>query len=96
VFENRILREIFGSRRDEITGEWTKLYNEKLHNFYTSTNIIRQIKSRRMRWVGHMACMGAYRKVYKVFLGNPEGKRTLGRPRHIWEHGITMNVVEIG
>jgi hypothetical protein len=81
VFENRVLRRIFGSKRDEMTGEWRKLHNEELHNSYSSPDIIRQVKSRRMRWVGHVARMGEERKVYKVLVGRPEGKRPLGRPR---------------
>jgi hypothetical protein len=78
VFENRVLRRIFGRKRDEVTGEWRKLNNEELHNLYSSPDIIRQIKSRRMRWVGHVARMGEERKVYKVLVGTPEGKRPLG------------------
>jgi hypothetical protein len=96
VFENRVLRRIFGSKRDEVTGEWRKLHNEELHNLYSSPNIIRQIKSRRMRWAGHVARMGEERKVYKVLMGKPEGKRPLGRPRRRWEGGIRMNRREIG
>jgi hypothetical protein len=69
VFENRVLRRIFGPKRDEVTGEWRKLHNEELHNFYSSSNIIRQIKSRRMRWAGHVACMGEERNVYRVLMG---------------------------
>jgi hypothetical protein len=82
VFENRVLRRIFGPKRDDVTGEWRKLHNEELHNLYSSPDIIRQIKSRRMRWAGHVARMGEERKVYKVLVGKPEGKRPLGRPRH--------------
>jgi len=96
VFENRVLRRIFGPRRDEVTGEWRKLHSEELHNLYSSPNIIRQIKSRRMRWVGHVARMGEERKVYKVLVGKPKGKRPLGRPRHRWEDGIRMDLREIG
>jgi hypothetical protein len=82
VFENRVLRRIFGRKRDEVTGEWRKLHNEDLHNLYLSPDIIRQVKSRRMRWAGHVARMGEERKVYKVLVGKTEGKRPLGRPRH--------------
>jgi hypothetical protein len=96
MFENRVLRRIFGPKRDEVTGEWSKLHNEGLHNLYSSPDIIRQIKSRRMRWAGHVACMGEERKVYKVLVGKPEGKRQLGRPRRRWEDGIRMNLGEIG
>jgi hypothetical protein len=74
VFENRVLRRIFGPKRDEVTGEWRKLNNEELHILYLSPNLIRQIKSRRMRWAGHVARMGEERKVYKVLVGKPEGE----------------------
>jgi hypothetical protein len=74
VFENRVLRRIFGPKRDEVTGEWRKLHNEELHDLYSSPDIIRQVKSRRMRWVRHVACMGKERKVYKVSVGKPKGK----------------------
>jgi hypothetical protein len=73
VFENRVLRRIFGPKRDEVTGEWRKLHNEELHNLYSSPDIIRQVKSRRMGWAGHVASMGEERKVYKVCVGKPEG-----------------------
>jgi hypothetical protein len=86
VFENRVLSRIFGPKRDEVTGEWRKLHNEELHNLYSSPDIIRQVKPRRMRWAGHVARMGEERKVYKVLVGKPEGKRTLGRPRRRWEN----------
>jgi hypothetical protein len=81
VFENRVLRRIFGPKRDDVTGEWRKLHSEELHNLYSSPDIIRQVKSRRMRWAGHVARMGKEGKVYKVLVGKPEGKRPLGRPR---------------
>jgi hypothetical protein len=77
VFENRVLRRIFGQKMDDVTGEWRKLYNEELHILYSSPNIIRQIKSRRVRWAGHVARMGEERKVYKVLVGKPEGSRPL-------------------
>jgi hypothetical protein len=96
VFENRVLRRIFGPKRDEVTGEWRKLHNEELHNLCSSTDIIRQIKSRRMKWAGHVARMGKERKVYKVWVVKPEGKRPLGRPRRRWEDGIRMDLREIG
>jgi hypothetical protein len=79
VFENRVLRRIFGPKRDEVTREWRKLHSEELHNLYSSPSIIRQIKSRRMRWAGNVARMREERKVYKVLMGKPEGKRPLGR-----------------
>jgi hypothetical protein len=81
VFENRVLRRIFGPKRDEVTGEWRKLRNEELHKLYSFRNIIRQVKSRRMRWSRHVARMGEERKVYKALVGKPKGKRPLGRPR---------------
>jgi hypothetical protein len=81
VFEIRVLRRIFGPKKDEVTGEWRKLHSEQLHILYSSQNI-RQIKSRRMRWAGHVARMGEERNVYRVLMGKPEGKRPLGRPRH--------------
>jgi hypothetical protein len=96
VFENRVVRRIFGPKRDEVTGEWRKLHNEKLHNLYSSPDIIRQVKSRRMRWAGHVARMGEERKVYKVLVGKPEGKRPLGIPRRRWEDGIRMDLMETG
>jgi hypothetical protein len=96
VFENRVLRRIFGPKRDEVTGEGRKLHNEELHNLYSSPDIIRQIKLRRMRWAGHAARMGEERKVYKVLVGKPEGKRPLGRPRRRCENGIRMDLREIG
>jgi hypothetical protein len=92
VFENRALRRIFEPKRDEVTGEWRKLHNGELHNSYSSRNIIRQIKSRRMRWAGHVARMGEQRKMYKVLVGKPEGKKPLGRPRPRWEDGIRMDL----
>jgi hypothetical protein len=76
VFQNRVLRRIFGPKRDEVTGEWRKLHNEELHNLYSSPDIIRQVKSRRRRWAGHVARMGEERKVYKVLVGKPEGETT--------------------
>jgi hypothetical protein len=79
-----------------VTGEWRKLHNEELHNLYSSADIIRQVKSRRMRWVGHVAHMGVERKVNKVLVGKPKGKRPLRRPRRRWEIGIRMDLREIG
>jgi hypothetical protein len=96
VFEKRVLRRIFGPMRDEITGEWRKLHSGDLHNLYTSPDIIRQIKSRRMRWAGHVACMREGRNAYRVFVGKPEGKRPLERPRHRWDNGIKMDLGEVG
>jgi hypothetical protein len=81
VFENRVLRKIFGPKRDEVTGEWRKLHNEELRHLYSSPNIIRIIKSRRMKWAGHVARMGEKRNSYRLLVGKPEGTRPLGRPR---------------
>jgi hypothetical protein len=96
MFENRVLRRIFGPKRDEVTGEWGKLHIEELHNLYSSPDIIRQVKSRRMRWAGHVARMEEERKVYRVLVGKPEGKRPLGRSRRRWEDGIRMDLRETG
>jgi hypothetical protein len=96
VFENRVLRGIFGPKRDEVKGEWRTLHSAELHNLYSSPDIIRQIKSRRMRWAGHVARMGEGRNVYRVLVGKPEGKRPLGRPKSRWEDGIRMDLREIG
>jgi hypothetical protein len=81
VFENRVLRKIFGQKRDEVTGEWRKLHNEELCDLYSWPSIIRIIKLRRMTWPGHVARMGEKRKAYRLLVGNPEGKRPLGRSR---------------
>jgi hypothetical protein len=96
VFENRMLRRIFGPKREEVTGERRKLHNGELHNMYSSPGIIRQIKSRRMRWAGHVARMGEGRNMYMVLVGKPEGKKPLGRPRRSWEDGIKRDLREIG
>jgi hypothetical protein len=95
-FENRVLRRIFGSKRDGVTGGWRKLYNEGLHNLYSSRSIIRIIKSRRMRWAGHVARMGEKRNVYRLLVGKPEGKRQLGRQKRRWIDNIKMDLLEIG
>jgi hypothetical protein len=96
VFENRVLRGIFGLKRDEVTGGWRKLRNEELHNLYSSPSIIRMIKSRRMRWTGHVARIGERRNGYRILVGMPEGKRPLGRPRRRWVDSIKMDLREIG
>ena len=96
VLENRVLGRIFGPRRDEVTGEWRKLHSEELNDLYCSPNIVRVIKSRRMRWAGHVARMGESRGVYRVLVGKPDGKRPLGRPRRRWEDNIKMYVKEVG
>jgi hypothetical protein len=92
VFGNRVLRRIFGPTRDEVTGEWRKLHNGELHNLYSSPGINRQIKSRRMRWAGHVACTGEGRNLYRVLVGKSEGKRPFGRPRRRWEDGIRTDL----
>ena len=96
MFENRVLRRIFGPRRDEVTGEWRKLHNEELNDFYSSPNIVRVIKSRRMRWAGHVAHMGEGRGIYRVLVGKLEVNRPLGRPRRRWEDNIKMDIQEVG
>jgi len=98
VYENmhRVLRRIFGPKRDKVTGEWRKLHNEELNDLYCSSNIVQVIKSRRIRWTGHVARMGEGRGVYRVLVGKPEGKRPLGRPRHRWEDNIKMDLQEVG
>ena len=81
MFENRVLRRVFRPKRDEVTGEWRKLHNEALSDLYSLPNIVRVVKSRRMRWAGQVARMGEGRGVYRVLVGRAEGKRPLGRPR---------------
>jgi len=95
VFENRVLRRVFGPKRDEVTGEWRKLHNEELSDLYSLPNIVRVVKSRRMRWAGHVVHMGERRWVHRVLVGKPEGKRPLGRPRHRWEDNIKMDLQEV-
>jgi hypothetical protein len=90
-----VLRKIFGPKREE-DGSWRKLHNDELHSLYSSPNIVRVIKSRRMRWTGHVARMREGRGVYKVLVRKPEGKRPLGRPRRRWEDNIKMNLRKIG
>ena len=96
VFENMVLRRIFGPRRDEVTGEWRRMHNEELNDLYPSPNIVRVIKSRRMRWSGHVARMGEERGVYRVLVGKPEGRRPLGRPRRRWADNIRTDLQEVG
>jgi hypothetical protein len=96
VFENRVLRRIFGPKRDEVTGEWRKLHNEELYDLYSSSSIIRIIKARRTRWAGHVARRGEKRNAYMLLVGNPKGKRTVGRPRRRWVIRIRMDLVEVG
>ena len=92
VFENRVLRRIFGPKREEETGEWRKLHNEELNNLYCSHSPVQVIKSRRIKWVGHVARMGERRSIYRVLVGKLEGKRPLGRPRLRWEYNIKMDL----
>ena len=96
VFENNVLRKIFGSKRDVITGQWRKLHNTELHALYSSPNIIRNPKSRRLRWAGHVARMEQFRNTCRVLVGKPESKRPLGRPRHRWEDDIKIDLREVG
>jgi len=96
VFDNSVLGRIFRPKKDEVTGEWKRLYNEKLNDRYCSPNILRVIKSRRIRWVGHVAHMGEGRRVYRILVGKPEGKRPLGRPRRRWEDNTKMDLQEAG
>jgi hypothetical protein len=95
VFENRVLRRIFRPKRDEATGEWRRLHNEELNDLYSSPNIIRVIKSRRMRWARHVARMGEKTGAYRILVGRPEGRRPLGRPRRRWEDNIKMDLQEV-
>jgi hypothetical protein len=96
VFENRVLRGICGPRRDEVTGDWRKLHSGELRNLYSSPDIIRYMKSKRMRWAGHVACVGEGRNMYRVLVGKPEGRRPLERPRGRWEDEIKMDLRETG
>jgi hypothetical protein len=96
VFENRVLRRIFGPKRDEVSGEWRRLHNEERNDLYSSRNIIRVIKSRRMRWAGHVAHMGEGRGAYRILVGRLEGRRPLGRPRPRREDNIKMDLQEVG
>jgi hypothetical protein len=95
VFENRVLRRIFGPKTDEVTGEWRKMHNEDLHELYSSPSIIRIMKSRRMRWAGHVTRMGEKTNAYRL-VGKPEGKRPLGSPRRRWVDTIRIDLVEVG
>jgi hypothetical protein len=96
VFENKVLRRIFGPKRDEVTGEWRRLRNNELHAVYSSLNIIRVIKSRRLRWAGHVARIGKRRGAYRALVGKPEERRPLESPRHRWEDVIKMDLREVG
>jgi hypothetical protein len=92
VFENRVLRRIFGPKRDEVTDGCRKVHNEELHGLYSSPSIARVIKAGRMRWAGHVARMGEVRGAYNILVGRPEGKRSIGRPRRRWEDNIKMDL----
>jgi len=96
VFENMMRRRIFGPRRDEVMGEWGRLHNEELNDLYSSPNIVRVIKSRRIRWAGHVARMGEERGVYRALVGKPEGRRPLGRLRGRWVDIIRTDLQEVG
>ena len=96
MFENRVLRRVFGPMRDEVTGEWRKLHNVELSDLYSLPNIVQVVKSRKMRWAGHVAHMGEGRQVHRVLVGKPEGKRPLGRPRRRWDDNIKMDLWEVG
>ena len=96
MFENWVLRIVFGPKRDEVTGEWRKLHNEELNDLYSLPNIVRVVKSRRMRWARRVARMGEDRSVHRLLVGKPEGKRALGRPRRRWEDNIKMDLQEVG
>jgi hypothetical protein len=96
VLENRVLRGMFGPKRDEATGEWRRLHNEELNDLYSSPNVIQVIKSRIMRWAGHVARMGEKRGAYRILVGRPEGRRPLGRPRCRWEDNIETDLQEGG
>jgi len=96
VFENKVLRRIFGPKRNEVTGEWRKLHIEELSDLYSLPNNVRVVKSRRMRWVGHELCIGERRSLYRVMVRKPEGKRPLGRPRSRWEDNIKMYLQGVG
>ena len=92
MFENKVLRKIFGAKKDKITGEWRKLRNSELYALYPSPNTIRSLKSRRLRWAGHVASMEESRNAYRVIVGKSEGKRPLGRPRRRLEDNIKMHL----
>jgi hypothetical protein len=96
VLENRVLRRIFGPKRDEVTGEWRKLHNEELNDLYSSPTIVRVIKSIKMRWAGYVARMREARSVYSVLVEKPEGNRPLWRPRWRWEDNIKIDLQEVG
>jgi hypothetical protein len=95
LFENRVLRRIFGRKRDEVTGEWKKLYHEELNDLYSTPSIVLVMKSRRMRWARHVVRMVTRTYVYRILVGKPEGKRPLGRRRHRWDDNIKIDLQEV-
>jgi hypothetical protein len=95
LFENRVLRRTFGPKRDKVTGEWRKLHNKELSDLYSLPSIVWVVKSRRMKWDGHTEYMGEKRSIYRVLVGKPVGKRSLGRTRHRWEDNIRMDLLEV-
>ena len=92
VFENKVLRKIYGPKRDEMTGEWRRLHNEELHGLYDSPDVVRIMKSRRLRWSDHVARMREKRRLYSIVVRKPEGKRPLARPRRRWEDNIRRDL----
>jgi hypothetical protein len=96
VFENRVLRRIFGPKRDKLTGEWRRLHSEELNDLYSSPNVVRMVKSRRMRWAGHVAGMGEGRGACRILVGTPDKRRPSGRPWHRCEDAIKMDLQEVG
>ena len=96
MFENSVLRRMFGSKRDEVTGEWRKLHDEELNCLCCTPNIVRVAKSRRTRCTGHVACMGEFSGLYRVLVRKPAGMRPLGRPRRRWEDNIKIDLQEVG
>jgi hypothetical protein len=96
VFDNRVLKRIFGPKRDEVTGAWRKLHNEELHDLYSSPSIIRIIKAWTMIWVGACSTNGEKRNAYRLLMGKLEGRRPIGRPRRRWVDNIRMDLVEVG
>jgi hypothetical protein len=96
VNKNSLLWRVFGPKREEVTGEWRKIHNKELNDLYSLPNIVRVVKSRRMRWARHVARMGEERVVHRILVWKPEGKRPLGRPRRRWEDNMKMDVEELG
>jgi hypothetical protein len=96
VFKNRVLRKIFGPKMDEVTGEWRRIHSKELYTLYSLPNIICVFKSRRMRWAGHAAYMGESRGGDRILEGRSEGRRQLGRPRHLWKDNIRIDLRDVG